>query len=563
MKLYFYLVPAVIILLFTSVVFSQSSQTISGVVTDGVLPIAGVQVMVLADTTWVTTNQEGRFTLPVERYSGDLVPVMAAKTGWFNGGWEIEKGTRNIELQLKGVPSRDNPNYEWIEPQPSGGGMMGMMGGASLNCGSCHANYYDRWRQSTMAKTTRNKRVLDQYETAGDAKWQCADCHAPGAAVHAPGQTDLKAVAARGGVKADGVFCDFCHKIKAVEVSPEPGVRTVTLNRIEGPPRRMGMMSMNAVFAYGTLADVVTPPMVPSFNSLFSKSEFCSACHLDGRELPNGKTWDYQSVYPEADPADFRNGRIVPNQWTYMEWKNWQNGLAADDPNKGQQCQDCHMNWTEEMLPYDEFIVEGRGHMMGNMMNQLGVRRDPSTIHPHTFEGATAKRLKNTAYLYVRPTLQGSRLSAMVSVTNTNTGHRLPTGVTFRSMVLVIEVTDSTGTVLKQVGGPTVPDWEGTGDRSQGDFGGLPGVAYARVTADDRGNLNVPFWEATRIVSDNRPLPMKQDVNTFIFDASQANGFISVKTTLIYRKAMKTVAKRYGWDTGDVVMEEKTEVVYP
>jgi hypothetical protein len=562
MKSHFYFIPIFFILIFSLNTYSQNSQIITGTVTDGVLPIAGARVMILADTVWATTDREGRFSLNVQRYSGSPVPVLAGKTGWFNNGWDIDKGSRNVELKLEAIPSRDNPNYEWIEPQPSSGGMMGMMGGASLNCGSCHANYYDRWLQSTMAKTTLNQKVFDQYGTAGDMKGQCADCHAPGAAVYAPGQTDLKKVKSEGGVYAEGVFCDFCHKIKDVEVSIKPGVQTVTLNRMSGPARRMGMMSTRAVVAYGPLADVLTEPMAAGFNSLYSKSEFCSSCHLDGIELSGGKTWDYKSVYPDADQADFDNGRIVPNQWTYMEWKNWQDGLSDDDPNKGQQCQDCHMNWTEDMLPYDEFIVEGQGNMMGNMMSQLAIRRDPSTLHPHTFEGATTKRLKNTAYLFVRPTLQGQHLSAMVSVTNTNTGHRLPTGVTFRSMVLLVEATDSTGKVLNQIDGPKVPAWEGTGNRAEGNFAGLPGVEYARVTADDAGNLNVPFWEATKIMKDNRPLPMKQEANTFAFDAKPAKGFITVKATLIYRKAIKAVAERYGWDTGDVVMEEKSKVVY-
>jgi hypothetical protein len=324
----------------------------------------------------------------------------------------------------------------------------------------------------------------------------------------------------------------------------------------------MGMMSMRSVFAYGTLVDVFTPPMSAAFNSLYSKSEFCSTCHLDGTELPADETWDFKSVYKDVNPKEFNNGHIVPNQWTYMEWKNWQDGLADDDPNKGQQCQDCHMNWTQDMLPYDDYIVKFHGNMMMNMMDQYAIRRHPSTLHPHAFEGATSNRLKNTAYLYIRANMQSERLSVMASMTNTNTGHRLPTGVTFRSMILTIEAADSNGNILQQLEGPKIPAWEGTGRPSQGNFAGLAGIEYARITADAQGNLNVPFWQATHIVQDNRPMPMKQDVNHFVFDAKQARGFIKVKATLIYRKAIKAVAERYGWSTRDVVMEEKAEVVY-
>ena len=539
---------------------SQPSGAITGQVTDGVLPIVGARVMILADTVWTTTDSEGRFTLPTRRYNGGPVPVMVGKKGWFNSGWEIRKGERDVELTLNPVPNRDNEGYRWIDPEPTGGGMMG--GANNGACGNCHADYYDRWSQSTMANTTTNPWVLDQYETAGEDRGLCADCHAPAAAVHNPGKTDLMQVANRGGVEAKGVSCDVCHKTSDMAVNIATGVQSMQFTRMTGPSIRMGMMGMNAVVAYGPLADVVTDPMAASFNPDLSTSEFCSSCHLDGRKLSNGKTWDYQSVYPEAKPEEFQNGTVVPNQWTYYEWKNWQDGLEENAPNKGQTCQDCHMNWTEEMLPYDEFIVEGRGHMMPRMMQDLGIRRDPSTLHPHTFEGATTERLQNSAYVYLRPTLQENRLSIVITLSNTNTGHRLPTGVTFRNMLLIVRAVDSTGAAVALNEGPTIPQWGGSGSPENGNYAGLPGVGYARITADNHGNINVPFWEATKIVSDNRLRPREQDANTFVFDVSEATGYVEVSATLLYRKAFKPMAERYGWDTGDVVMEEKSEVIY-
>ena len=545
-------------------ILAQSNAVITGRVSDGILPIAGARVIIQADTAWVTTDSQGRFRLPVDRYRSNPVPVMVGKKGWFNGSWRLEKGRRNAELILAPVPQGDNPHYRWIDPAPSSGGMMGtMMGGGSQTCGSCHENYYDWWKESSMAKTTRNQRVLDQYKDAGAARKICADCHAPAAAVQAPGQTDLLKVAQQGGVETEGVFCDFCHKIKDVKVSFKPGVQTLKFSRIERPSRRLGMMSTRPVMAYGSLADVVTPPMAAGFNPALSKSEFCSSCHLNGRELPGKKTWDYKAVYPDASPEEFQNGRIVPNQWTYREWKNWQESLAANDPNKGQQCQDCHMNWTQDMLPYDKYIVRSAGGgMMNIMIRRLRVRRDPSTIHPHKFEGATVKRLQNTAFLLLRPSLQGNRLSVMVSVTNTNAGHRLPTGVTFRNMLLLVQATDSTGKILSQTGGPKIPEWAGKGSPGKGNYAGLPGVGYARITADDHGNINVPFWEATKIVQDNRLVPRKQDVQNFVFNAAKTRNYITVKATLIYRKSFKKMADKYGWDTGDVVMEKTSKVVY-
>jgi len=551
-----------VIFVFPGFGFSQQSNVITGRISDGVLPIVGARVMILADTVWVTTDSTGKFILPTDRYQGDPAPVTAGKKGWFNGGWQIHKG-ENVDLTLEAVPKNDNPNYHWIDPEPAGGGMMGMMGGANNGaCGNCHSNYYDLWEKSEMATTTHNPWVLDQYETAGAIKSTCADCHAPAAAVHNPGNTDLEEVADIGGVEAKGVSCDVCHKTSDVDVSIKPGVQTMHFTRLVGPSRRIGMMGMDAVVAYGPLADVVTQPMAASFNSTLSSSKYCSSCHLDGRQLPAGKQWDYKSVYPDAKSEEFQNGSVVPNQWTYYEWKNWQDGLVEGAPNKGQTCQDCHMNWTQELLPYDHYIAEGQGHMMESTIQKLRVRRDPSTIHPHTFEGANKTRLQNSAYLYLRPSSRGNNISVMTSVTNTNTGHRLPTGVTFRNILLVVSATDSTGKVLPLKSGSTIPNWGGVGDTSRGNYAGLPGIGYARITADDRGNLNVPFWEATKIVSDNRLRPREADSETFEFDGSNARNYVKVTAKLIYRRAFKPMADKYGWDTKDILMEEKSETVY-
>ncbi len=220
------------------------------------------------------------------------------------------------------------------------------------------------------------------------------------------------------------------------------------------------------------------------------------------------------------------------------------------------------MNWTQELLPYDYYIAEGSRGMMMNMIRQLRVRRDPSTIHPHTFEGANETRLQNSAYLYIRPSLQGNNISVIFSVTNTNAGHRLPTGVTFRNILLLVTAIDSSGKSLTLSNGSTIPDWGGVGDQSQGNYARVPGTGYARITVDAQGNTNVPYWEATGIASDNRLRPRESDSQTFTFDAVDARNYVEITARLIYRKAFKPIAEQYGWDTGDILMEDQTETVY-
>ncbi len=122
---------------------------------------------------------------------------------------------------------------------------------------------------------------------------------------------------------------------------------------------------------------------------------------------------------------------MIPNQWTYQEWLEWQESLPETDKDKGRQCQDCHMNWTKEMVPYYRYMVSGG-------VKNLASETDPETIFPHKFEGATPKRLQGAAHLAVDSHTAGDNLEVTVGVTNVNAGHRLPTGEHTRNMILLV-----------------------------------------------------------------------------------------------------------------------------
>jgi hypothetical protein len=344
------------------------------------------------------------------------------------------------------------------------------------------------------------------------------------------------------------VSCDFCHKIQNVAVNNLPGVDgAISLNRQEAG---MGMMMMRRVFAFGPYDDTVTMPMAASYNSLFETSEFCSSCHQEAHILEKGQTWDYRKVYPDGDAEAFEGGRAVPTQWTYQEWKEWQNGLEADHPDKGRRCQDCHTNWRKEMLPYYKFVVDGAAQQM------MGVERDPQTIHPHHFEGVTETQLGTAAYLEIDAAKEGDELVVTASVTNANSGHRLPAGIFLRNFILLVKAQDKNGKPLKFLSGETVPDWGGIGSPEDGNYAGLPGKGFARVTADENGNINVPDWKVRRIVSDNRIKQKQTDTSTYVFLAPKDAGEPTVEAKLIYRRAFKPLADAKKWKLDDFVMAE-------
>ena len=108
-----------------------------------------------------------------------------------------------------------------------------------------------------------------------------------------------------------------------------------------------------------------------------------------------GRTWDSGKIYSTAEWAAFglKDQTALPIQTTFQEWKQWQDQLPANDSNKGKKCQDCHMSWRKEMLPYDNYIVDD------NARNMWGTFRSPKNIRPHHFDGGTEIQLKTALAL--------------------------------------------------------------------------------------------------------------------------------------------------------------------
>jgi hypothetical protein len=95
-------------------------------------------------------------------------------------------------------------------------------------CRPCHTGIYDEWRQSAMARTAvlaewSLAMSLDTLEWTGEEekiRELCYACHAPFA--RRTGALDLSTSPHR-----EGVSCDYCHSVRAVEASPRINVATV------------------------------------------------------------------------------------------------------------------------------------------------------------------------------------------------------------------------------------------------------------------------------------------------------------------------------------------------
>ncbi len=271
-------------------------------------------------------------------------------------------------------------------------------------------------------------------------------------------------------------------------------------------------------FFAGPLDDVA--PGEDTYSPLQQQSQFCAPCHF-------AVFWD----------------TVVYN--SFGEWLE----SPYSDPETGQTCQDCHM----PSLGVTHFALPEAG----------GQKRDPSTIFSHRMPGASDEELlQNSVTMKVEAQREDDKITVGVYIDNDQTGHHIPTDSPLRQMILLVQVADSNGNLLKQVGGPQIPDYGGTGNPEDGYYSGLPGTIYAKILMELWTEV-VPtgaYWNPTRVVSDNRIPAMQDDTTRYVFDASKAST-VSVHVKLFFRRAFIELTDQKGWDIPDIVMEEETLLV--
>ena len=578
---------------------SANALELDGIVTDGKDPISGARVRVQGQNDFVVTDRNGRFHLstPVE-FPEDTFVVTAGKEGWFSNGVKITHTTTFTTLELERVPDDDNPNYDFINPHESLVNLSedetrleALRSKAHNNlkesclvchyeptCWLCHHDTYLQWEPSFHAKATTDPWVQDLYtgmdsegnENVGpgyrldfpDNPGDCADCHAPSAAVRAPGKTDLRVVYNRnkayplqrgrktqdqvelerkaGSVGAQGVHCDFCHKIREVTVNDRPGVdgaikvHRPAFEKEEEEAKSQGLLS--PILVYGAFDDVVTfaslwqmpitSPMKASYNPLFASSDLCSGCH------------QYKNKY----------GIATIN--TYREWEESQFAY------EGITCQGCHM------LPDLDLgfgaIASGDAEKYWGPVGG----RDINTVLRHDFVGAEPGFLmENAATLAIEVIMKADEMTVKVDAINDVTGHHIPTGITIRNMLLLVTPLLANGDTLEYIGEERIPEYGGVGPLEEGNYAGLPGRGFAQIFGDDEGNTHVLDWQATRIVSDTRIKAKARDTSYYTFALPQDPEKISIETRLIYRRAFKPLADLKKWELEDIYVAADTTVV--
>ncbi|MBK8267267.1 MAG: hypothetical protein IPK83_02760 [Planctomycetes bacterium] len=500
---------------------AQANQVSGIVVRSGDLaPIAGAKVTFQASLFKTFTSPNGTFTVAVP--AGPNRVIVGAAKGYYNAGVTVTSPTAGVQIVLQSVPQESDPNYQFMDPQ---------------NCAICHPNQLSEWTDSPMARAGLNTWVHDIYNGAAtpggmggfvytrdsiyapsNPNSECASCHQPESWIPNPfsrmqGPQDLGYPSI---ATMHGISCDTCHKIADVDESKInfPGIfpSAVVFTRPQSPVVHQ--------VQYGLLGDVtynMSSMMRASYQPQLM-AEVCAVCHQD-RSDPNE---NHTYTGPISEP-------------TYIEWL--ESPYSDDQGPLYANCVMCHMP-PSGATTFCEIV-------------NPPLIRDPSLIRSHNIRGTTQEFLENAVTMTMDTSVVGSNLQVDVTLTNDKTGHHVPTGVTTRNMILLVEAwpdeQDPITNLLPFTGAQTVHDLGGIGDPAQGYYAGRPGKLYAKVNHDAQNNSPTFFTDATGIVFDNRLEALQSDATSYSFTLPPASGDIRVRARLIYRRAWRALVDAKQW----------------
>jgi len=542
----------------------EKMESVSGFVYGGDEPIAGARVRVQATDNLTFSGADGSFTLS-DMDAGETITVTAWATGFYNGWTQAMAGDESLVITLTNYHQTDNHLYDWFEHEGKKG---------AVACGSCHPSYKE-WQADGHSNAATNYRFLtmyagtdvhgnqspapqknslgiplpldptddpdDPYHGPGfkldfpNNPGKCATCHTPMAAKMPNAQTcgwsgchkettvNFAGLILDPGVSpldlygsaAEGISCDFCHKIGQVYLDKEtglpysdrPGILSYKFHR---PPEGKDIF-------FGSLDDVSEPK--DTYLPLFEESEYCAGCHY--------------GIMGDVVVGDMQTKGGVLVYSSFPEWLD----SPYSDEETGQTCQDCHMRPDGDKT---FFVWPSEG----------GVIRDPSQIHNHTMmpEGI----LQESVTLTATAIITDGQVLVDVEVFNDKTGHHMPTDSPLRHAMLVVEAKDSAGKTLRLESGPQLPEWTGN-------YADQPGRAYAKVLRDKwTGEMPTgAIWRPVEIAEDTRIPALESDVSRYAFSAPK-DGVANIEVQLIYRRAYQQLMDWKDWDDPDILMEETT-----
>lgn len=501
---------------------------ISGVVTDGVAAVAGAFVcgmdrdasgrIAMATADCAVTDASGAFQVDTTLVA-DVGQVVAGAVGYRTVDVTVSSAAAvGVTIAVEPLSAPDNPNYTWWRPTGTA---------EDLGCGTCHTTIVDQWSTGRHAIAATDPLVLQLYDgtnAAGDPDvapgyrlehddaGECGACHAATASWSEGQSVDLNEIPVE---HSYGVYCESCHKVRSVTPGAGPG----TLGSLEyWRPSYGDGLGGYAPFAFGPYPNVLAQSMLTSYAPLFRKADLCAGCH------------------------QYTNRQGVAVMDTFTDWQ------AVGNPETTVPCEGCHMKDIFGLRPGEsmEWVVDDP------VVREAGAqRRNPADVARHEVWGGI-EYAPHALDLLMQADREDDEIVVNTTVMNIGANHRVPTGMPFREMLLVVSAVDDAGAPLERVDGPQV------GARG-GDLAAAAGRLYAKSLADAAGNLTFAFWDATDLLEDTRLATGAMDEAEFRF-AAPAEGSAHVSAQLLYRRFSQLLADAKGWDMGEqeLALEEET-----
>lgn len=306
-------------------------------------------------------------------------------------------------------------------------------------CGQCHTAIYEGWKESMHAQAVSDPVFYPIFlETSLKTGGKS---NALCLSCHAPTTRLTKDWGLKNELTREGVTCDFCHSTRNVNLTSH-GLSGFEL---AGDGAKMG-----------PLKGVTSPFHPTAYSELFEESRFCAGCH------------------------EYTNERGVPILETWSEW------AKSPQAGAGEACQKCHMPEiagqvvSPKVKPTKEIYINSHEAAGGHSVDQL--------------KKAVLVELGEISR-------DGEKVHATVNITNVGSGHKMPTGLPTRKLVLYFKAAS---------GGTPIFNAE---------------RVFQKVLVNEKGEVITKdgdaFLNAHRVASDNRIEPKKKVEEHFDFYAPE------------------------------------------
>lgn len=320
-------------------------------------------------------------------------------------------------------------------------------------CGECHIKIYETWKRSLHAYAVKDPVFQTAILQALSivTRKEVMKCLSCHAPAGVYGVKNEAEIELMAEEVLEGVTCDYCHSTTG-----------------EDPKKLPSLKSSPTVTKYGPFKGLESPVHKVAYSPFLKSAEFCKGCH----EYWNG------------------NAGLLT---TYSEWK------ASKYSKEGKQCQDCHM-------PY----VEGE-------LVDPAVKKSKTMINLHAPPGGrSVEQLRKAATVSIlSKRREGDRCVVEVKVENSGAGHKLPTGIPSRYILLEFLAETQDGKMIFS-----------------------DNYKFLKVVGNEKGEQLLKDYEimtlGKKILSDNRLAPGESIVIPFSFYAPEDNVRLKVSLSYVY-----------------------------